>query len=153
MDLSDNDEGSTPLGSVTALNVHEEKNVNNTVKMDSSSLADVMSGPADWETASQNGSMPPQMPAAQPQFMMSQPPQQPAQSPQQGKQNPMNLTDEQMTALLVGVVAAVASSRPIQEKLAGMIPQLAADPNSVTSLFVIGLVAAIMFYFGKRFVM
>jgi hypothetical protein len=150
MDLSGNDDGSTPLESVIAPKIQEEKNVNKIVKMDSTPLNDVMSGPADWETTSQIGSMPPQMPAAQPQFMMSQAPQPQAPPP---KQNPMNLTDEQMMALLVGAVAAVASSKPVQEKLASMIPQLAADPQGMTSLLVTGLVAAVLFYFGKRFVM
>lgn len=153
MDLSGNDEGSTPLDSVIAPKIQEEKNVNKTVKMDSTPLNDVMSGQADWDTTSQNGSMPPQMPAAQPQFMMSQQPQGHHQAPPPAKQNPMNLTDEQMMALLVGAVAAVASSKPVQEKLASMIPQLAADPQGMTSLLVTGLVAAILFYFGKRFVM
>lgn len=153
MDLSGNDEGSTPLDSVIAPKIQEEKNINKTVKMDSTPLNDVMSGQADWDTTSQNGSMPPQMPAAQPQFMMSQQPQAQHQAPPPAKQNPMNLTDEQMMALLVGAVAAVASSKPVQEKLASMIPQLAADPQGMTSLLVTGLVAAILFYFGKRFVM
>lgn len=152
MDLSGNDEGSTPLDSIIAPNLQEEKNVNKTIKMDSTPLNDVMAGSADWETASQNGSMPPQMPPSQPQFMMSQQPTAQTQAPPL-KANPMNLTDEQMTALLVGVVAALASSKPVQEKLASMIPQLASDPQSTTALLVTGLVAAILFYFGKRFVM
>lgn len=150
MDLSGNDEGSTPLDSVIAPNLQEEKNVNKIIKMDSTPLNDVMAGSADWETASQNGSMPAQMPPSQPQFMMSQ---QPAAQAPPLKANPMNLTNEQMTALLVGIVAALASSKPVQEKLASMIPQLASDPQSTTALLVTGLVAAILFYFGKRFVM
>lgn len=142
MDLSNDLEGSTPI----APQINTEKNVNNKVKMDSTPINDVMSGPADWETQSQvMGPPPPQqfIPATQQQQV----------APPPVKQNPLNLTDEQMTALLVGLVAAVASSKMVQEKLASMIPQVGSDPQGMIALGVTGLVAAILFYFGKRFMM
>lgn len=109
--------------------------------MDSTPINDVMG--ADWETASMGP------PPAMPPTMLA--PQQPA--PQAKKANPMNLTDEQMEALLAGLVAAIAFSKPIQEKIGSMVPQVGADPTSATSMLVMGLVAAIIFYFGKRVVM
>lgn len=111
--------------------------------MDSTPINDVMSGPADWETQSQMGAPPPQ------QFMMNQQPQV-APPPAAPKANPLNLTDEQMTALIVGVAAALASSKMVQEKLASMIPQVGSDPHGMIALGVTGLVAAVIFYFAKR---
>jgi hypothetical protein len=116
------------------------------IQMDSSSINDVMG--AEWETASMNAPMgpPPTMPAN-----MMAPPQQQTQAMK--KANPMNLTDEQMEALLAGLVATIAFSRPVQDKLGSMIPQVAAEPGSATSMVTMGLVATIIFYFGKRVVM
>lgn len=114
--------------------------------MDSTSINDVMG--AEWETASMNAPMGP--PPTMPPNMMA-PPQQPSQPAM--KANPMNLTDEQMEALLAGLVASIAFSKPVQEKLGSMIPQVGADPTSMTSMLIMGLVAAIIFYFGKRVVM
>ena len=113
--------------------------------MDSTPINDVMG--ADWETASMNAPMGPP-PAMPPSMMAHQQPAQPAK-----KANPMNLTDEQMEALLAGLVAAIAFSKPIHEKIGSMVPQVGADPTSMTSMLVMGLVAAIIFYFGKRVVM
>lgn len=116
--------------------------------MDSTPLNDVMSGPADWDAQSQMSGPPTQQFAVP---MVQQAPSQ--QAPLPKKQNPMNLTDEQMTALIVGVAAALASSKMVQEKLAGMIPQIGSDPQGMMAVAVTGLVAAILFYFGKRFLM
>jgi len=153
MDLSNDLEGSTPIEELpTAEEKPLEKNVNKTIKMDSTPLNDVMSGPADWDAQSQMSGPPPPMPTQQ--FavpMVQQAPSQQAAPPQ--KQNPMNLTDEQMTALVVGVAAALASSKMVQEKLASMIPQIGSDPQGMVAMAVTGLVAAILFYFGKRFLM
>jgi hypothetical protein len=147
MDLSGGLEGTTPiLPPPPAETIKEEKNVNNVINMESTPIGDVMGSPADWETGSQMGMMPPQQPP-QPLYQQQAPP-----APQQ-KANPLNLTDEQMMAVLVGVVAAIASSRPVQEKLAGMIPQVGSDPQGMFALAVTGLVAAILFYFGKRAVL
>jgi hypothetical protein len=143
LDLSNDLEGSTPLPP-PAEEKTTEKNVNKTIKMDSTPINDVMSGPADWETQSQMGGPPPQ------QFVMNQQPQVMTPPPAAPKSNPLNLTDEQMTALIVGVAAALASSKMVQEKLASMIPQVGSDPHGMIALGVTGLVAAVIFYFAKR---
>ena len=144
MDLSNDLEGSTPLAPENEI----EKNVNKTIKMDSTPINDIMSGPADWDTQSQMGAPP----TAPQQFMAPTLQQAPQQAPPP-KQNPLNLTDEQMTALIAGVAAALASSKMVQEKLGSMIPQVGSDPQGMIALAVTGLVAALIFYFGKRVVM
>lgn len=69
--------------------------------------------------------------------------------------NPMNLTDEQMQALIAGAVASVVFWRPIQEKLGGTIPQFLTEngTRSTTGLLASGLVAAVVFYFARRIIM
>lgn len=147
-DLSNDLEGSTPLPAPPAEETATEKNVDKTIKkMDSTPINDVMSGPADWETQSQMSGPPPPPPPQQ--FMMNQQPQM-TPPPTAPKPNPFNLTDEQMTALLVGVAAALASSKMVQEKLASMIPQVGSDPHGLLALGVTGLVAVIIFYFANR---
>lgn len=141
MDLSGGDyEGTTNIAQTS----EPEKNMNKEQKMDSSPISDVMGG-ADWETASMGPA--PAMPS------QSMAPRQQAPAMMSKKPNPFNLTDEQMEALLVGLVAVLAFSKPVQEKLASLIPQVASDPQGMTGMVVTGLVAAIIFYFGKRFVM
>jgi hypothetical protein len=149
MDLNGDMEGSTPIDfsqpPPTPQIKEREKNIHK-VQMDSTPINDVMG--ADWETSSMDAPMgpPPTMP---PNYAPQQ-----SQGRQMAKKaNPMNLTDEQMEALLAGLVATVAFSKPVQEKLGGMVPQVAADPGSVTSMITMGLVASIIFYFGKRVVM
>jgi ubiquitin len=118
--------------------INSEKNIPKQQQaMDSTPINDVMSGGVDWETSSQAAM--PMLPG------VSTPP----PGPHPRKANPMNLTDEQMEALLVGIVTLIATSKPVQEKLIGMIPQM----NGESSVVVTGLVAAIIFYFGKRFIM
>ena len=73
--------------------------------------------------------MPPQMPPNQGAMMM-QPqvaPQQDAPKKPQMPQNPMNLTDEQMQAVMVAFAASVAFSNPVQEKLGTTIPNFLVD--------------------------
>ena len=69
--------------------------------------------------------------------------------------NPMNLTDEQMQALFVGVCATIAFSRPVQDKLANFVPQFVGEDGgrSAAGMAVTGLVAAVVFYFGQRMVL
>lgn len=123
--------------------INGEKNIPKQQQaMDSTPINDIMNSGADWETSSQTAM---QMPM--PMSMQSQQPKEPLP-----KTNPMNLTDEQMEALLVGIVTVVATSKPVQEKLMGMIPQMSGE-SGTTSMLVTGLVAAGIFYFGKRFIM
>ena len=118
-----------------------EKNMG-TLQMDSTPIADIMGSEVDYQMA------PPQM------QQVYTTPQVAQQKKTSSSGNPFNMTNEQLEALLAGVVALVAFSGPVQEKLTGMIPQMlsAAGERSNTGLIVTALVAAILFYFGRRFV-
>jgi len=98
--------------------------------------------------------MPSQMPPNQGAAMMMQP-QGPPPATQPAKadsQNPMNLTDEQMQALMVAFAASVAFSEPVQGKLGTTIPNFLVDgERGTTGLVMSGLVAALVFYFAQRF--
>ena len=67
--------------------------------------------------------------------------------------NPFGLTDEQFQAALAGVAAVVAYSKPVQEKLSTTVPKFLGENGemSVTGMIVTALVAAILFYFVKKF--
>jgi hypothetical protein len=67
--------------------------------------------------------------------------------------NPGGLTDEQFAAALAGIAAIVAFSKPVQGKLRTMVPKFLGESGevSMTGLFVTALVAAILFYFAKKF--
>jgi len=77
-----------------------------------------------------------------------------AQAPS-GSKNPMNLTDEQMEALIVGAVAVIAFSKPVQDKLSQMVPQFVGEngSRSAAGVAVSGAVAAVVFYFGRKMIM
>ena len=154
----------------------EEKNVSKEQKtMDFTPIDDVM-GVNDLSGASLAQDPRMAAPPGQPQQAMPQqpmgpggapammaPPQAvaPAQAPPaQGvaapppSKNPLNLTDEQVQALFVGLVAVVAFSRPVQTKMAQIIPQFLGSDGGRSSIGVgvTGLSAAIMYYFGSRFI-
>jgi hypothetical protein len=67
--------------------------------------------------------------------------------------NPFGLTDEQFQAVLAGASAVLAYSKPVQEKLSTMVPKFLGESGemSVTGMVVTALVAAIIFYFIKKF--
>lgn len=68
--------------------------------------------------------------------------------------NPFGLTDEQFQAALAGVSAVAAFSKPVQSRLQTMVPNFigeSGDP-SLTGLIVTALIAAIVFYILKKFV-
>ena len=67
--------------------------------------------------------------------------------------NPFGLTDEQYYAVLAGVAAVVAFSKPVQGKLSSMVPKFTGDGGdlSLTGMIVSALVAAIVFYFARQF--
>ena len=85
--------------------------------------------------------------------------------PSQGKQgsdeapksrsskNPFGLKDEQYQALLAGVAAVVAFSKPVQGKLGDMVPKFHGPSGevSLTGLAVTALVAALVFYLAKKY--
>ena len=68
--------------------------------------------------------------------------------------NPMNLTDDQIMALLAGVCASLAVSKPVQDRLATSIPRFLNDQGgrSMIGLASTGVVAAIVFFFVKDYV-
>ncbi len=67
--------------------------------------------------------------------------------------NPFGLQDEQYQALLAGVAAVVAFSKPVQGKLGEMVPKFHGPSGdvSLTGLAVTALVAAIVFYLAKKY--
>ena len=150
------DEASAPANPV------EKKVVNNIkkTKMDSTPLSDIMGNEVVDGGMMMGG--PPQdprmmaaQPMVQPQMMMQQQQQQPQQqATAPPSKNPMNLTDEQVQALFVGVCAIIAFSRPVQDKLANFVPQFVGENGnrSTVGIAVTGLVATLAFYFGQRFV-
>jgi hypothetical protein len=110
--------------------------------MDSTPISDIMGQEVDY--AGQG----PYMAPPQTQMVTAQ------QAPKAAKAGPMNMTPEQMEALLAGVAAVIAFAKPVQEKLASFIPQMvgAGGETSNIGLLITALVAAIIFYFGRRFV-
>jgi hypothetical protein len=122
--------------------------------MDSTPLTDIMSNQEVMDNHAPMMMAPPQSSImAQQGTMMAQNPQ--AATHQLPSKNPFNLTDDQMQALVVAVCAAIAFSDPVQAKLGSTIPQFLAESGgrSMVGLVVSGLVAALFFYFGQRFVM
>jgi len=130
------------------------------ISMDSTPIADIMSMnevqpgvTEDPRAAMMHQQQVPQMMMQQqqqvPQMMVA------AADPTVGSKYPMNLTDEQAEALFVGLVAVVAFSKPLQEKLATMVPKFVGEngSRSVTGLAATGVVAAALFYFGRRVVL
>lgn len=81
------------------------------------------------------------------------------QQPQERKKsaasgNPFGLTDDQFQAVLAGVSAVVAFSGPVQSRLRTMVPKFVGESGdvSLTGLAVTALVAAIVFYIIKKYV-
>jgi len=79
------------------------------------------------------------------------PPQTQQQQPQQsaGRKIPFGLTPEQYMALLAGLAAVVATSKPIQEKVAQFMPNLV--EGSVSAMAVTAALAALVFFLAHRF--
>ncbi len=169
MNLNDTDDGMVPLYAsqmenkqppqaqqyVQAPPKAPEKNIpKQQTKMDSTPIADIMMDAP--------GMMDAQDPRAQ--FMntsnyMPQPPMMaapgasPQAKPKKDSGNPLNLTDEQMSALVAGVCAIIAFAGPVQEKLSTTVPSFLSEAGSrsTTGLVVSGLLAALIFYFAQRF--
>ena len=161
MDLVGTDSGMVPLNNNTEKQpapvpeVNKISDNNKEEEMDSATPLDEVMGLNDMSNAPlpQDPRMVPQQ-----QAMPQQPVQQAQSQPQNvnlPSKNPMNLTDDQMEALFVGVVAVIAFSKPVQEKLAQMIPQFTAEngSRSTVGIAISGLVAALVYFFGRRFVM
>ena len=142
MNLNESDSGMTNISySADIATTEPDKNVPlEQSTMDSTPISDIMT---PQETA----------PMMLPQQQMMAPPQQPVYITAPPA-NPMNLTDEQMTALIVGLSSIVAFSGPVQDKLSTSVPKFMSDNGvrSSSGLVVTGLVTALIFYGVKRFI-
>jgi K+-transporting ATPase A subunit len=67
--------------------------------------------------------------------------------------NPLGLTDEQFQAAVAGVAAVIAFSKPVQEKLADVIPKFLSEAGDLTTtgMLVTALIAAVLFFFATKF--
>ena len=135
-------------------NFQSEKNVDESQMADfSTPIEEVMAGPGQMLQNEMMGS-----PYAQPQQAPS------ASRKRSGddgsdaggraSKNPFGLTDEQFQAVLAGVAAIVAFSKPVQSRLRTMVPKFVGESGdvSLTGLVVTALVAAVVFYFAKKFI-
>lgn len=132
-----------------------EKNINTDIKkpMDSTPISELMQEPMmQQEPVMQQPVM--QQPVMQ-QPVMQQPVMQQPAAPQQQPMKPknmMNLTDEQMDALIAGAAAMVMFSDAAQERLAPIVPNFMAESGrSVTGTLVTGLLVAFVFFFVRQF--
>jgi hypothetical protein len=78
-------------------------------------------------------------------------PPQAQQQPQQptNRKIPFGLTPEQYMALLAGIAAVVATSKPIQEKVAQFMPNMV--EGSASAMAVTAALAALVFFLAHRF--
>lgn len=138
-----------------------EKNISKSKAMDSTPLSDLMMPGEDYLGPAGGGADPRHMMSPQPSYVQQQMPtpqgyanQGQKQKPATSSKNPMNLTDEQMEALLAGVVALLAFSGFAQDKLSTLVPKFLdeAGQRSTVGTLVTALLVAVLFYFGRRFV-
>jgi hypothetical protein len=130
-----------------------EKNIpKHQTTMDSTPIADIMQDSMDSQDPRAQQYMQNMMPPPPMSASAMGPPQQKPQVAAASK-NPLNLSDEQMRALIAGVCAIIAFSSPVQDKLSTTIPQFLteAGSRSTTGLIATGLIAALVFYFAQRF--
>jgi len=66
-----------------------------------------------------------------------------------GRKIPFGLTPEQYMALLAGLAAVVATSKPVQEKVAQFMPNV--EAGSVSAMAVTAALAALVFFLAHRF--
>ena len=161
LNLSDNGDGMVSLNDNPTTNfvsntppnreafLEPEKNVSqNKQTMDSTPINDIMMEPPMMIDEPKMQGVMPQMTAPQPQGSYAMP-QQEATKPE--SKNPFNLTDDQLIALIAGAAAALAVSKPVQDKLVTSVPKFLNEQGtrSMVGLASTGLVAAIVFYFAK----
>jgi len=133
-----------------------EKNIESQQTMDSTPISDIM-GQAEDPLEPPMMAQDPRMTQIQmqtPMIMAQQPvaQQQTTQKTTESK-NPFGLTDDQFEALIVAACAAVAISKPVQEKLANFVPSFLNDQGnrSAVGLASTGMVAAAAFYIARRY--
>jgi len=162
LNLSDNGDGMVPLNDHPTTNFvnntpnreafsQPEKNVSqNKQTMDSTPINDIMMEPPMMVDEPRMQGMMPQMTAPQPQGSYAMP----QQEAKPESKNPFNLTDDQMIALIAGAAAALAVSKPVQDKLVTSIPKFLNEQGSrsMVGLASTGLVAAIVFYISKDYI-
>jgi len=68
--------------------------------------------------------------------------------------NPFGLTDEQLNAAIAGIAAVAAFSKPVQNKLADLIPKFMSDAGdlSATGMLATAFIAAVVFFILHKFV-
>lgn len=150
MNLADDGEGMVPLNSNPSVSFTPEKNMSQSKEtMDSTPINDIMMEPPMMADEPKMQGMMPQMTAPQPQGAYPSP-----QAQEPAKKNPLNLTDDQLIALVAGVCAAAAVSKPIQDRLATSIPKFLNEQGgrSMVGLAATGAVAAVIFFFMKDYI-
>jgi hypothetical protein len=161
MNLSDNGDGMVPLSENNRstsfidnrASMEQEKNVSqNKQTMDSTPISDIMMEPPMMADEPRMQGMMPQMTAPNPQGGYAPMQQQEKKEPE--SKNPLNLTDDQLIALIAGVAAAVAVSKPVQDKLVTSVPKFLNEQGarSMVGLASTGAVAAIVFYLTKNYI-
>ena len=151
MNLSDDGEGMVPLHDNPSTSFKHEKNVGQSKEtMDSTPINDIMMEPPMMTDEPRMQGVMPQMTAPQPQggYPVPQAPAEPE------KKNPLNLTDDQLTALIVAACTAAAVSKPVQDRLATSIPKFLNEQGgrSMVGLATTGAVAAVVFYIVKDYI-
>ena len=151
MNLSDDGEGMVPLHDNPSTSFKAEKNmVQSKETMDSTPINDIMMEPPMMTEEPRMQGVMPQMTAPQPQgaYPVPQAP------PEPEKKNPLNLTDDQLTALVVAACTAAAVSKPVQDRLATSIPKFLNEQGgrSLVGLASTGAVAAVIFFLVKDYV-
>ena len=152
MNLADDGDGMVPLNDNPSVAFTPEKNMRQSKEttMDSTPINDIMMEPPMMTDEPRMQGMMPQMTAPQPQAAYPTP----QVAPQPEKKNPLNLTDEQLTALVVAACTAIAVSKPVQDRLVTSIPKFLNEQGgrSVVGLAATGAVAAIVFYIAKDYI-
>ena len=152
MNLADDGDGMVPLNDNPSVAFTPEKNMRQSKEttMDSTPINDIMMEPPMMTDEPRMQGMMPQMTAPQPQAAYPTP----QVAPQPEKKNPLNLTDEQLTALVVAACTAIAVSKPVQDRLVTSIPKFLNEQGgrSVIGLAATGAVAAIVFYIAKDYI-
>lgn len=162
MNLSDNGDGMVPINQNQSTSFQPtqdnpttsfvpEKNIvqNKETTMDSTPINDIMLDPPMMTDEPRMQGVMPQMTAPNPQAAYTA-----AQQAEPQKKNPMNLTDEQLTALVVAACAALAVSKPVQDRLATSVPKFLNEQGgrSMVGLAATGAVAAVVFYIVKDYI-
>ena len=157
MNLFDDGEGMVPLQSnkpSTAFKQPEKNMSTYKDTMDSTPINDIMMEPPSMTEDPRVQGVMPQMVAAQPQAAFSPPPQTRAKESAPESKNPLNLTDDQLTALVVAACTAIAVSKPVQDRLATSIPKFLNEQGgrSMIGLATTGGIAAIIFFLTKNYI-